>query len=59
MREVWELVDVNENITGVTLERGTATSIPQGMYHIEVDIWVKGKDSKVLLTQRHPDKPWD
>ena len=58
MREVWELVDANENITGVTLERGTATPIPQGMYHIAVDIWVKGKDGKILLTQRHPSKAW-
>ena len=58
MSEVWELVDLNENKTGVLIERGTSTPIPQGMYHIAVDIWVKGKDGKILLTQRHPNKPW-
>ena len=58
MREVWELVDLNENKTGVMIERGTSTPIPQGMYHMAVDIWVKGKDGKILLTQRHPGKPW-
>lgn len=58
MREVWELVDINENKTGVMIERGTSTPIPQGMYHVAVDIWVKGKGGKILLTQRHPNKPW-
>lgn len=58
MREVWELVDINENKTGVMIERGTSIPIPQGMYHMAVDIWVKGKDGKILLTQRHPNKPW-
>lgn len=58
MSEVWELVDLNENKTGVMLERGTGIPIPRGMYHMAVDIWIKGKDGKILLTQRHPDKPW-
>lgn len=58
MREVWELVDLNENKTGVLIERGTGTPIPEGMYHMAVDIWIKGKDGKILLTQRHPNKPW-
>ena len=58
MREVWELVDINENKTGIMIERGTSTPIPQGMYHTAVDIWVKGKEGKVLLTRRHPRKPW-
>ena len=58
MCEVWELVDINENKTGVMIERGTGTPIPQGMYHTAVDIWVKGKDGKILMTQRHPNKPW-
>ena len=58
MNEVWELVDINENKTGVMIERGTNTPIPQGMYHTAVDIWTKSKDGKILLTQRHPNKDW-
>ena len=58
MNEVWELVDINGNKTGVMIERGTNTPIPQGMYHTAVDIWTKSKDGKILLTQRHPDKSW-
>ena len=58
MGEVWELIDLNEKKTGVLIERGTGIPIPKGMYHVAVDIWVKGKDGKILLTQRHPDKPW-
>ena len=43
MGELWELVDINENKTGVMIERGTNTPIPQGMYHTAVDIWTKSK----------------
>ena len=58
MGEVWELVDIDENKTGIMIERGTNTIIPQGMYHTAVDIWTKSKDGKILLTQRHPNKEW-
>lgn len=58
MGEIWELVDINENKTGVLIERGTHTPIPEGMYHTAVDIWVKNESEKILLTQRHPDKDW-
>ena len=49
MRELWELVDINENKTGIMIERGTNTPIPQEMYHVAVDIWTKSKDGKILL----------
>lgn len=58
MDELWELVDIYGNTTGVVVERNSNTTIPQGMYHVAVDIWVKRKDGKILLTQRHPDKTW-
>ena len=58
MSEIWELVDIYGNATGVVIERNTNTRIPQNMYHIAVDIWVKRKDGKILLTQRHPNKEW-
>lgn len=56
--EVWELVNINGNRTGVMIERGTNTPIPHGMYHEAVDIWTKSKDGKILITQRHPNKEW-
>ena len=58
MDELWELVDIDGNKTGIVIERGTNILIPQGMYHIAVDIWTKSKDGKILLTQRHPNKEW-
>lgn len=41
--EVWELVNINGNRTGVMIERGTNTPIPHGMYHEAVDIWTKNR----------------
>ena len=58
MDELWELVDIDGNKTGIVIERGTNILIPQGMYHIAVDIRTKSKDGKILLTQRHPNKEW-
>ena len=58
MGEIWELVDIHENKTGVTIERGTNTPIPQGMYQMAVNIWTKNNEGKILLTQRHPNKDW-
>ena len=58
MDELWELVDIDGNKTGIVIERGTNILIPQGMYHIAVDIWTKSKDGKILITQRHPNKEW-
>ena len=58
MGEIWELVDIYEKKTGVLIERGTNTPIPDGMYHTAVDIWTKDKDGKILLTKRHPNKDW-
>lgn len=58
MGEIWELVDKFGNITGNIIERGTGAYIPHGMYHMAVDIWIKNKDRKILLTQRHPNKEW-
>ena len=58
MGEIWELVDIDEKKTGVLIERGTNTPIPDGMYHTAVDVWTKDKDGKILLTKRHPNKEW-
>ncbi len=57
MKEIWELVDGQKNKTGILHERAYSEQIPNGLYHIVVEIWTKTKDGKILLTQRHPQKP--
>lgn len=58
MPELWELVNSRKEKTGIIHERGKEDSIPSGMYHMVVDVWVKNKYGEILLTQRHPDKPY-
>lgn len=55
MAELWDLLDGERHLTGKTLERGNP--IPEGYYHIVIDIWTMLPDGRVLLTKRHPDKP--
>lgn len=55
MTELWDLYDVNRNKTGKTHQRGIP--VPDGYYHLVVEIWtIIGE--RILLTQRHPDKPY-
>lgn len=55
MREAWDAYDVQGNLLGFDLYRGEP--IPEGVYHLVVEIYVFSKDGKVLSTQRHPGKP--
>ena len=57
MSEIWELVDSNKHKTGILHERIHSNRIPNGLFHIVVEIWTKTPDGKLLLTQRSPDKP--
>ncbi len=54
MGELWDLYDENRNPVGETHERGQ--DIPEGRYHIVVDIWTIRSDGRILLDQRHPNK---
>ena len=57
--EIWDAYDENFNIIeGVTLVRGEEETIPEGVYHLVVDILVKHKDGTYLLMQRDPNKPY-
>ena len=56
MVELWDLVDINKDKTGVIHERGKEDMIPHGMYHIVVEVWTRNSNNKVLLTRRHPKK---
>lgn len=55
MSEIWELLDMNRQKTGILHERGV--TVPDGLYHLVVEIWVQKPNGDLLLTQRHPDKP--
>ena len=52
--ELWDLYDVNRNLTGKTHERGKL--IPEGFYHLVVHIWIKNKDGKFLISRRSADR---
>ena len=56
MKEIWELVDIYKEKIGVIHERGKEASIPEGMYHLVVEVWTKNSKNEILLTQRHPNK---
>lgn len=56
MSEIWDLIDINKNKTGITHERNSCEPIPKDMYHLAVEIWTMNKSGEILLTQRHPEK---
>lgn len=56
MQELWDLTDREGHPTGRTFQRGSHEKIPEGMYHVVVEIWVTTSDGRVLLTRRHPHK---
>ena len=56
MSEIWDLIDINKNKTGITHGRNCGKSIPKDMYHLAVEIWIINMRGKILLTQRHPEK---
>ena len=58
MSEKWTIVDIDENEVGLTWERDSDLEIPDGLFHVAVSIWIKDQKGNILLTQRHPDKPW-
>ena len=53
--EYWDLYDRNGNSLHKTQVRGPTSD---NEYHIVVNIWIKNEDDKIILTKRHPDKPW-
>ena len=53
--EYWDLYDRNGNSLHKTQLRGP-TKI--GEYHVVVNIWIKNDEDKIILTKRHPNKPW-
>ena len=54
--ELWDIYDENRNPVGRKHERGIP--LKEGDYHIIADVWTVNHEGKILLTQRHPDKPY-
>ena len=55
MPELWDLYDRNRKPLGRTHVRGE--QLKEGEYHIVVNIMSVNSEGKILITQRHPDKP--
>lgn len=54
--ELWDVYDENRRLTGKTHVRGVP--LAEGEYHIIADVWTVNKKGQILLTRRHPDKPY-
>ena len=58
MAEYLDLFDRELRPTGEKWERNDSVPIPEGRFHYVVNILCRNKDGKILITQRHPDKPY-
>jgi len=54
--EFWDLLGADRESLGETHARGFP--VPRGKYHLVVEIWVIDSAGRILLTRRHPDKPF-
>lgn len=55
-KEIWDAYDKYGNKLGFDQFRDEP--IPEGVYHIVVEIYAITDNNEVLITQRHPNKPW-
>lgn len=54
--ELWDAYDRDGRPLGFDLVRGEP--VPEGAWHIVVEVYAITTDGRVLVTKRHPDKPW-
>lgn len=54
--ELWDIYDKNRNPVEKTHVRGVPLEV--GEYHLVSDVWTVNYQSEILLTQRHPNKPY-
>ncbi|MFR3727554.1 NUDIX hydrolase [Lacrimispora sp.] len=54
--ELWDVYDENRRETGKTHVRGIP--LESGEYHLVADVWTVNESGEVLLTRRHPEKPY-
>ena len=56
MAEYWDMYDSERRPLGKLHRRGV--EIPEGEYHLVVEIWTRNDAGQFLISRRHPDKPW-
>ena len=55
-KELWDAYDREGNLLGCDLVRGEP--VPGDVYHLVAAPLAVTTDGRVLITKRHPDKPW-
>lgn len=55
-RELWDAYDLEGRPLGFDLVRGEP--VPEGVRHLVVEVLSVTTDGRVLVTRRHPNKPW-
>ena len=55
-RELWDAYDREGRPLGFDLVRGEL--MPEGVWHMVVEIYAATPDGRLLVTRRHPDKSW-
>ena len=56
VKELWDAFERNGKPLGFDLVRGEP--LPEGAWHMVVEIYAVTTDGRVLTTRRHPDKSW-
>jgi 8-oxo-dGTP diphosphatase len=56
MEEFWDIYDADRNRTGKTHLRGQ--ELPDGEFHLVVEIWTINSRREILLTRRHHSLPF-
>lgn len=54
--ELWDAYDQDGRLLGFDLVRGEP--MPEGVWHMVVEVYAVTTGGQVLVTKRHPDKPW-
>ena len=54
MTELWDLYDKFRQKTGRFHERGKP--VPEGYLHIIIHVWIRDREGRYLMSQRHPKK---
>ncbi|MGN0318645.1 MAG: NUDIX domain-containing protein [Lachnospira sp.] len=56
--ELWDAYDRDEKLLGYDLKRSMAKNLPEGVFHIVVDVYTVTKGGKVLVTERSRNKTY-
>lgn len=54
--ELWDIYNRERQAVGRTHRRGQPLGLDD--YHLVVFVWLVTTDGRLVITRRHPDKPW-